>query len=36
MRDVYRVWSGQSPSDAQTWLANSGLPQDQQEAVRRR
>jgi len=36
MRDVYRVWSGQSPGEAQTWLASSGLPQDQQEAVRRR
>ena len=36
MRDVYRVWSGQSPSEAQTWLASSGLSQDQQEAVRRK
>jgi hypothetical protein len=36
MRDVYRVWRGQSSGDAQTWLANSGLSQDQQEAVRRR
>jgi hypothetical protein len=36
MRDVYRVWRGQSSGDAQTWLANSGLSQDQQEAVRRK
>ena len=36
LRDVCRVWSGQSPSEAQTWLASSGLPQDQQEVVRRK
>jgi hypothetical protein len=34
LRSVYRVWHGQNSANAQAWLANSGLSQNQQEAVR--
>jgi hypothetical protein len=34
LRSVYRVWHGQNSVNAQAWLANSGLSQGQQEAVR--
>jgi hypothetical protein len=34
LRTVYRLWRGQNANEAQTWLANSRLTPEQQQAVR--